>query len=93
MKAAMKKLLQGFKNFFADFGNAITKGDIWTRLSLIVMGAVYFGRKQYIKGIFMTVFEVLCIIAFVGFFLPYLLKFDTLGDVERVAVFDPHSYH
>ncbi|MBQ8624753.1 MAG: sugar ABC transporter permease, partial [Agathobacter sp.] len=89
MKAAIKNLLQGLKKFFADFGNAITKGDIWTRLSLIIMGAGYFGRKQFIKGILMTVFEILCIVTFTGFCLPYLLKFDTLGDVERVAIFDP----
>ena len=68
--------------------NAIKKGDIWTRLSLIVMGAGYWGRGQVIKGIIMTLIEI-------GFFLftfqlsiYYIGKLDTLGTVQREEVFD-----
>ncbi len=81
--------MKTIKKFFADFVDAITKGDIWTKSSLVVMGAGYFGRKQYAKGILMTIFEILYIILFATFCLPYLLKFDTLGDVQREAIFDP----
>lgn len=81
--------MKTIKNFFADFVNGIIKGDIWTKLSLVIMGAGYFGRKQYIKGILMTVFEVLYIVMFVQFCVPYLLKFDNLGDVERQQFFNP----
>ncbi len=85
----MKKALQVVKNYFVDFGTSIVKGDIWTKLSLVVMGAGYIGRKQYMKGILMTIFEVIVALIIGGFSLPYLKKFDTLGDVERETYFDP----
>ena len=46
------------RRYFTDFGKAIKNGDVWTRLSLIVMGAGYFGRKQIVKGILMTLIEL-----------------------------------
>ena len=48
----MKTFLNAVKKYFADFGRAVAKGDIWCKLSLIILGAGYFGRKQIIKGIF-----------------------------------------
>jgi arabinogalactan oligomer/maltooligosaccharide transport system permease protein len=80
--------MKAIKNFFADFVNGIVKGDIWTKLSLVIMGAGYFGRKQYAKAILMTLFEILYIVMFAIVCLPYLLKFDTLGDVQRETYFD-----
>ena len=77
------------RRYFTDFGNAIKNGDIWTRLSLIVMGAGYFGRKQIVKGILMTLIEL-------GFFLytarvswQYIRRLNTLGTVQREEIFDP----
>lgn len=74
--------------YFADFGTAIIRGDIWTKLSLIIMGAGYAGHGQVIKGILMTLIEV-------GFFLftglisiPYMAKLNTLGTVQREEVLD-----
>lgn len=89
MKEKLTNLLQGIKKYFTDFGAAVTKGDIWTKLSLVVMGAGYFGRKRYAKGIIMTVLEVFFLWFLFGFAWEYLMKFDTLGDVERQAYFDP----
>lgn len=85
----MKKILNGIKKYFVDFGTSIAKGDIWTRLSLIIMGAGYIGRKQYIKGLLMTALEVLFVCILTMFSWSYLMKFDTLGDVERETYFDP----
>ena len=51
----MKTFLNAIKKYFADFGTAVAKGDIWCKLSLLVMGAGYWGRKQIVKGILMTV--------------------------------------
>lgn len=84
----MKNFLNGIKNYFVDFGVSVAKGDIWTKLSLIIMGAGYFGRKQIIKGILMTLLEI-GIIAFVALFsAPYLAKLNTLGTVQREEVMD-----
>ena len=84
----MKNFMNGLKNYFAEFVTSIVKGDIWTKLSLVIMGAGYFGRGQVIKGILMTVLEVLVIVFIKDFSLEYLAKFDTLGDVQREEIMD-----
>ena len=63
----MKKILNALKKYFVDFGTAVAKGDIWCKLSLLVMGAGYWGRKQIVKGIIMTLLEVV-VILFTGLF-------------------------
>lgn len=84
----MKNFLDGIKKYFAEFGVSVAKGDVWTRLSLIVMGAGYFRRNQRIKGILMTLLEV-GVIAFTFLFsAPHLAKLGTLGTVQREEVMD-----
>ena len=80
----MKKIAKYFK----DFGHAVAHGDIWVKLSLIIMGAGYFGRKQFVRGILMTLLEVGVISSIFGVFMPYLSKLNTLGTVQREEVFD-----
>ena len=43
---SMKTFLNAIKKYFVDFGTAVAKGDIWCKLSLLVMGAGYWGRKH-----------------------------------------------
>ena len=71
-----------------QFGLSIVKGDIWVKLSLIIMGAGYFGRKQIAKGIIMTLFEVAFIAFTVMVGVPNLSKFGTLGTVQFEQEFD-----
>lgn len=73
----------------ATFGDALTKGDIWVKLSAIIMGAGYFARKQIVNGILMTAVEIGFILLVVLFGVPSLSKFDTLGDVQMEQTFDP----
>ncbi len=89
MKEKLTALGKGFTKFFTDFGTAVAKGDIWTKLSLVVMGAGYAGRKQFAKGVLMTAVQFFFVWFLLGFAWEYLIKFDTLGDVEREAYFDP----
>ena len=49
------------KNNEVSLGNALKKGDLWTRLSALIMGAGLIGHKQIIKGIGV----LLCEIAFI----------------------------
>ena len=84
----MKNFFNGIKKYFAEFGVSVAKGDIWTKLSLIIMGAGYFGRNQIIKGILMTLLEVGVIAFTVLFSAPYLAKLGTLGTVQREEVMD-----
>jgi arabinogalactan oligomer/maltooligosaccharide transport system permease protein len=84
----MKKLLGFLKKYFSDFGIAVAKGDIWTKLSLIVMGAGYVGRKQIVKGILMTLIEI-GFFAFTALFSwQYISKLNTLGTVQREEYLD-----
>lgn len=75
--------------FFRGFGEAVAKGDLFVKLSLIWMGAGYFRRKQYIKSILITIFEALVIVFSVVCSAQYVPKFFTLGTVRRESVFNP----
>lgn len=77
------------RKYFRDFYVAVKNGDIWTRSSLLVLGAGYFGRKQFVKGILMTLLEIGFILFTLFFSLPYILELNTLGTVQREEVFDP----
>lgn len=75
--------------YFKDFGTAVAKGDIWVKLSLVIMGAGYFGRRQIVRGILMTLLEAGVIASIFGVFAPYMSKLNTLGTVQREEIFDP----
>ena len=72
-----------------ELGRAIRKGDIWTKASMLVMGAGYFARGQIAKGIIMTGMEALFFYLWIGVFGQYMGKLNTLGTVQREEVFDP----
>ncbi len=71
-----------------SFRKAVKDGDFWTRASLVVMGAGYFGRGQHIKGILMTVIEAGFFLFTGCFSLPYIRKLPTLGTVQRKEILD-----
>lgn len=74
--------------FFADFGTAMAKGDIFVKLSLIWWGAGYLRRKQFVKAILMTLLEAAVILFSVMFAMDYVPKFGTLGTVQAEQVFN-----
>lgn len=85
----MKKIVNSIGNYFKNFGVAVVKGDIWVKLSLIIMGAGYIARGQIINGLIMTALEVVFGIMCAFYALPNLAKFGTLGTVQFEQVFDP----
>lgn len=84
----MKKFFGAIGGFFREFGEAVVKGDLFVKLSLIWMGAGYIRRKQFIKGILMTLLEVAIILFTFGFAMDYVPKFGTLGTVKQEAIFN-----
>ena len=84
----MGKLLQALKRNFFEMYVAIKEGDAWTRCSLVIMGAGYWGRGQKIKGILMTIIELCFFVFTFSFSLPYIAKLDTLGEVQREEYLD-----
>lgn len=88
----MKSFLEKVKKYFTDFGTAVVKGNIWTKLSLIIIGMGYIGNGQIIKGILFSLVQ-LGVFTFVGkFCAPYMAKLSTLGTVQRKEVFDPLTF-
>ncbi len=86
--AAVGSFFRSIGGFFSDFGTAFAKGDAFVKLSVVWMGAGYAKRKQYVKAVIMTLFEI-GIIAFTFLFaMKYVPKFGTLGTVTMERVFN-----
>ena len=77
------------ENYFKSFLEAIVKGDIWVKASLLIMGAGYFARKQIINGLLMLALQVAFIFMVMVYAVPNLSQFGTLGTVQFEQVFDP----
>lgn len=88
VKDGLKSFFGSIGGFFREFGQAVAKGDIFVKLSLIWMGAGYIRRKQFIKGILMTLLEVAVAVYTFGFAMDYVVKFNTLGTVQQESVFN-----
>lgn len=91
-----KTLLQkpAFKNkiikSFVDFGQALKHGDLFVKLSVLVLGMGFFKRKQYVKGILYLLIQVIFTLFAVFAGIPSLLKLSTLGTVEYEVIYDPN---
>ena len=88
VKNGLKSFFGAIGGFFREFGEAVAKGDLFVKLSLIWMGAGFVRRKQFIKGILMTLLEVGVILYSVFFAAEYVSKFGTLGTVKQESVFN-----
>lgn len=74
--------------FFGRFGQAMARGDIFVKLSLIWWGAGYIRRKQYIKALLMTLLEIAVVVFTLNFAMRYVPKFGTLGTVQAEQTFN-----
>ncbi|MBQ8877393.1 MAG: sugar ABC transporter permease [Lachnospiraceae bacterium] len=88
IKAGLNSFGKAIAEFFGKFGEAVVKGDIFVKLSLLWMGAGYVRRKQYIKAILITIFEIAVLAFTFGFAMEYVSKFGTLGTVRQESVFN-----
>ena len=75
------------------FGNSVilqvfTRGDLWTKLSLIIMGAANLKRKQIIKGILFLLTEVAFVVYMAQSGITALKNMMTLGTQTQGWVFD-----
>lgn len=74
--------LKALGHFFAQFVRDIIDGDIWVKLSLILCGAGYFGRRQYVRAFLVTLLQAAFIVCIPEFFWPYMSKYGNLGSVK-----------
>lgn len=66
--------------------NAIKKGDLFTRLSLVIMGSGNIARKQFVKGILYLFAEIAYVFYMVSYGVYSLTELTTLGHYKRVEV-------
>ena len=66
----------------------LRRGNAWTRLSALVMGAGCLRYGQIVKGLLYLAFEALYFAFFFGFGWPYLSRFPTLGTSAQSRVWD-----
>ncbi len=85
----LKSVIVAIGLYFKGFFLSIVEGDIFVKLSLLIMGAGYIRRKQYVKGILMTLVEAVFVLFCIMFGIPYLSKFSTLGTVQIEKVYNP----
>ena len=69
-------------------GRALTGGDIWTKLSAVIMGAGLFGHGQRIKGILVFLLEISFMFFMAAAGLHNLAMLPSLGTVEAGEVYN-----
>ena len=62
---------------------ALTKGDIFTKLSAVVFGLGNIVRRQFVKGVALLVLEIAFIVFMITSGAGYLGKLPSLGDQEQ----------
>lgn len=93
---AVKKGFAGVRGIFARTGRSIHRwmnefreGDLFVKLSLLVMGVGCLRRKQWTKGILMIAFQSAFVFFLIAVAIPNLAKLPTLGTVEYAQVWNP----
>lgn len=74
-----------FSNEYS-FSNAVKNGDIFTKLSLIIMGAGNIARKQIVKGLICLATEIAFIYFMINTGIANLSLIGSLGDKEQTMV-------
>lgn len=64
-------------------------GDAYVKLSAIVCGSSCFARRQFAKGLLITLVQALLIYLIPGVFWPYISKLGTLGTVAQQRTYNP----
>ncbi len=85
--------MQGKKDYKLTWGVvpirlALTEGDIFTKLTALIMGLGNFARKQWLQGLLFLAAEI----AFIGYMATFgvqsLVNFTTLGTQTQTKVFN-----
>lgn len=76
---------------FQEVYFAARNGDWRTRLSFVVMGFGHLTRKQYLRGAFYLLFEVIFILYLTLFGWKYLVKMGSLGEKAMVEEFNEET--
>jgi len=78
----------GVKATVRDATSAITSGDVWTRLGVVVMGAGCLVRGQIVKGLLFLAAQASFVLFLISFGIPYISDIATLGTQAQTTVWD-----
>lgn len=86
-----KKVLGAPSEFSKEysFTNALKKGDIFTKMSLLIMGAGNIARGQVIKGLLFLAMEVAFVYYMVTAGIGCIAALPSLGDKKLEKVYNP----
>ena len=86
----VKKRKDKVGEFYTEYTvkNAIIKGDIFTKLTMLILGTGNFARKEFIKGILFLFSEISFIFMMVAFGFNSLIMMRTLGTKQTGEVFN-----
>lgn len=73
--------------------NCVSKGDTWTKLSMILMGSGLFQHKQKIKGVIVFVLEVAFIFFMASTGISRIAALPGLGETEQTKVWNEAGYY
>ncbi len=76
-------------NPFRQIGTIFKQGDVFTRLSFVIMGLSNIARKQFMKGLIFLFSEFGFIMYLYVFGITALSHFDDLGEVSQGMYIDP----
>lgn len=78
--AALSEANKSFADRLRDLGEAIAKGGIATKISIVIFGFAHILRKQFLRGFAFLAAEAALLWVIFGFGWQYITKFGTLGD-------------
>ena len=90
-RSALIRTAASIGEAFSGVWEALTKGDIWTKLTSLLAGSGYFARGQIAKGILKTLIEAVIIYLIPSFMVPNLSRLGTLGTVVAKRTFNPET--
>lgn len=84
----MMKIGQTVRRHFSLYSEALLKGDIFTKLSFVILGAGNLFRGQFVKGLIFLLIEIGFIFYMVTAGVDAVKGFITLGTVQQGWEFD-----
>lgn len=76
------------KDSVVDFFKRFVRGDLWTKLSYLVMGSSCFRHKQFVRGFVFLAIQVCYLVFMASTGMYWLSKLDTLGDAVQHEVWN-----
>ena len=94
LKAAAKGIVRFIFSIgkgFSNYASMFVKGDIFTKVSYVIVGFGLFSQKQIIKGLLFLLAAVLLLFFIFGFGMPYLSDIGTLGTIAETEWLNPDT--